>query len=386
MHTPFSRTLRAVDADGPRGRAGAVAGLFLAAWAAWFGLARVTVWEGTDTARLEVDAAAWPLDAPVGGRVVRVAAALDQEVRAGDALLEIDAAEPRALLAETDARLGGLGERIAALEQGLAAELDARDRAAAAADGERAEAAARVEEAEAAAALAAAQLARMEKLHADGALTDEARDVAVHGAAEKRAAAVAAATALVRVDLERDRDASERAVRVEALRQQLADARGETAAAVAARERFAWDADRYVVRAPVDGRLGELAELHVGDLVSAGARVGAVVPPGELRVVAHFAPSDALGRVAPGQEARVRLDGFPWTQWGSLPATVVSVASEPRYGAIRVELAVAPDAASPIPLRHGLVGTVEVATERVSPVSLALRAAGALVRRAGTPS
>ena len=116
-------------------------------------------------------------------------------------------------------------------------------------------------------------------------------------------------------------------------------------------------------------------------MVREGDRLAAVVPRGELQVVADFLPPSALGRIRPGQPARLRLEGFPWTQYGSLAATVSRVASEVRNGRIRVELSVDSNGASPIPLQHGLPGTVEVEVERVSPATLVLRAAGKLLAR-----
>jgi multidrug resistance efflux pump len=109
-----------------------------------------------------------------------------------------------------------------------------------------------------------------------------------------------------------------------------------------------------------------------------------VVPPGTLKIMTDFLPPAALGRIQPGQPARLRLDGFPWMQYGAVSATVASVASEVRDGWVRVELAVRPDAAPPIPLQHGLPGTVEVEVDHVPPATLVLRAAGRLVTGPGT--
>src|SRR4029450_13885942 len=80
-----------------------------------------------------------------------------------------------------------------------------------------------------------------------------------------------------------------------------------------------------------------------------------------------FLPPDALGRLRPGQPARLRLTGFPWTQYGSVTARVASVAAEGRDGRLRVEFSIVPAPASLIPLQHGLPGTVEVEVARVSP-------------------
>jgi membrane fusion protein (multidrug efflux system) len=107
-----------------------------------------------------------------------------------------------------------------------------------------------------------------------------------------------------------------------------------------------------------------------------GDKLAAVVPTGDLRIVASFQPADALGRIQPGQPARLRLDGFPWTEYGSIIATVTHVGSEVRDQRIRVELAVNPHSANRIPMQHGLPGTVQVEVERISPASLLLRVVG----------
>ncbi len=95
----------------------------------------------------------------------------------------------------------------------------------------------------------------------------------------------------------------------------------------------------------------------------------------EDRIVADFLPA-ALGRIRPGQSARLRLDGFPWTQYGTIPATVIRVISQDDNEWLQVELTIRPNLAPAIPFQRGLVGTVEVEVERVSPATLVLRAAG----------
>jgi len=95
--------------------------------------------------------------------------------------------------------------------------------------------------------------------------------------------------------------------------------------------------------------------------------------------VANFDPPAALGRIRPGQHARLRLEGFPWAQYGSVSATITNVASEIRDGNIRVEMALDSNSDSRIPLQHGLPGSVEVEIETLSPANLVLRTAGSLL-------
>lgn len=95
--------------------------------------------------------------------------------------------------------------------------------------------------------------------------------------------------------------------------------------------------------------------------------------------MADFLPA-GLGRVREGQTARMRLEGFSWVQYGSLRARVNKVGSEAHGGRVRVELTVV-SSGGPVPLQHGLPGTLEIEVERVTPATLALRAAGGLWAR-----
>lgn len=153
------------------------------------------------------------------------------------------------------------------------------------------------------------------------------------------------------------------------------DRRAAAEALRAASARLDAEAGRRVIRAPVDGWLGEVTALRLGSVVREGDRLGAVVPRGTLKVIASF-PARAIGRLRTGQPARVLLDGFPVTQYGHAPARVATVGSEAPDGHVRVELAFAPDRQPRLPLQHGLPATVEVEVERVSPAILVLRAAG----------
>lgn len=99
----------------------------------------------------------------------------------------------------------------------------------------------------------------------------------------------------------------------------------------------------------------------------------------KLQIIAEFPPGAALGKVRPGQRAILRLDGFPWAQYGTVAAKVSRVAGEIRDGEVKVELAVDPVHPAEIPYQHGLRPVVEVEVERVSPAVLILRSAGELV-------
>jgi membrane fusion protein (multidrug efflux system) len=200
----------------------------------------------------------------------------------------------------------------------------------------------------------------------------------------RRAAADALRVAISRQEGEQRTRESERKGRLERLKRDAAQLTGQIAEAEAALERPFYEITKRSVRSPVAGRLGEVANVQVGTVVREGDKIGAVVPPGALKVIADFLPATALGRLRPGQPAQLRLEGFPWTQYGVVGARVTRVASELRNERVRVDLTVNADATSPIPFQHGLPGTVEVEVDCVSPATLVLRTAGLLLARSGS--
>jgi membrane fusion protein (multidrug efflux system) len=191
----------------------------------------------------------------------------------------------------------------------------------------------------------------------------------------RRAQAQALALATTRGEQDRLVQEGDRRTQLARLEHVQAELVGDMAIAEATIRKLEYEVERRRIRAPVSGRVGESAEVRPGTVVRAGQGLGAVVPPGRPRVVAHF-PVAAVERIRAGQSARVRLEGFPWTQYGAVAASVADTGNEPSEGRIRVELALDPGRPTAIPLTHGLPGTAEVEVERVSPAVLVLRAAG----------
>jgi membrane fusion protein (multidrug efflux system) len=140
--------------------------------------------------------------------------------------------------------------------------------------------------------------------------------------------------------------------------------------------------ERRKIRAAVAGPLGYITVLRAGPYHAEGETIAAIVPAGELHVVAEFALA-AIGRLRVGQPGRLRLAAYPWTEYGTVPVVVQRLGTEAHEGRVRVELAVSPVAGSPIGLQHGLPGSVLVEVEQVAPAILLLRAAGQLVGTRG---
>ena len=77
-----------------------------------------------------------------------------------------------------------------------------------------------------------------------------------------------------------------------------------------------------------------------------------------------------------GRRQTLRLEGFPWAEFGSVAATVARVAQEVREGHVQVESAIADSSGFRGKLEHGMPGTVEIVVEQLTPLAVVLRAAG----------
>ncbi len=382
MSTSFSKTTRSLAADSSRYVliALAIAGTVLFAWLLWFGLGRVTVYEVSKRARLEVGSAPRDVTPVQAGRLSKSRLVIGQSVRAGDVLVELDAQAQILRLAEATARLRSYPVRT----QSLRREIDALGRSmsdgqqSAIAAGQSAQARLREAEVGVDFALENERRARSDSLTGGSSQVDALRAATDARRATSARDALAADASKLMLDA-RTRDGQNEA-QIESLSRTLLGVENEANATRQAIAQLRLEIENRFVRAPVDGTIGEVLPLRPGAYISPGQKLATILPRGDLLIIAEFEPTTALGRIRPGQVARLKLDGFPWVQFGSVDAKVMRVAGEIRDRSLRVEFAAARNAARGMALRHGLTGTIEVSIETVSPAILLLRSAGQVVR------
>lgn len=377
----FHRVSHSLAADnGIRSTAAVLVALGLvAAWVVWAFQARVTRYEISDSARLEITGAAYPIQANVSGRLVESTLVVGREVQAGEVLAELDSNDERLSLEEERTRLATLRPQLEALRAQMDSEGDGRADERKVLNLSLEGARAQYHEAEAQAILAEQQALRAGQLRAEGIMAEADAQRAKADAQSKRAAAENLRVAISRLEPELQVRETDREVRLKQLLGEIAKLEGDTATSAATIKRLEYEIERRRIRAPISGRLGESAALRPGSHISEGQQLGVILPRGKLQIIAEFQPSAALGKVRPGQRATVRLEGFPWAQYGTISAQVSSVAGEIRDGKVRVELAIQSTGQSRIPFQHGLPGSVEVQVERASPAALILRSAGGIL-------
>jgi membrane fusion protein (multidrug efflux system) len=333
------------------------------------------VYEIATSARLEIEQASHPVQSVVAGRVVRTALELGHRVCPDDVLLELDSRTQVLSRQESQARRDALDILQAAINRQITSLRRELAQAIVAGRREISEARARASQSRVASEIAARRAQRARVL-ADAHLIAPAElESGVADESEAVYATQAANTEVARLEAELRRQQSARDAELDSLNRQVSDLDAERLTIDATIARLDYEISLRTLRAPVCGRLADVVILRPGSYLAEGQRVATIVPDGRMRIVAQY-PASAFGRLAEGQRGQMRLQGFPWTEYGSLPVTVTTVGREASDGLVRVELDVHPRQGSAIPLQHGMPGTLEIEIERVSPATLLLRAVG----------
>ena len=255
--------------------------------------------EATDAAYIQADSS---VVAPkVRGLISEVLGAHNQVVHKGDPLIRIDPEEFDARVASANADLlnaqAGVESARAALvsqgteEQLAAANVRASQTAIASADAQNTR--------------ADADRQRYDNLVASGA-------VARRDADTYRAAAITARSdadhSRAELAVSQNQASVTRAKRATAVAS-LAAAQAAVARAQAALDLARQDQGHTIIRAPIDGTVGD-RQVEPGDYVQAGSRLLTIVPLNALYVTANFKETQ-VSRMVAGQPARIKVDALP---------------------------------------------------------------------------
>lgn len=359
--------------------AGAV--LLFSAWIIWATQVKVSLYEITRDARIELDGATYPIAAPVLGQVVRADLRVGQLVHRGEVLIELDATSQTLQLHQLEVQLQGLEGQLAPLHLQIQAERGAREREQVTSELSEQEARDRLEQAQIPAQIADRDLARIQKLYGQQIVSVRDLEKAGGDAGRLKVELAELKVAASRIPQEQATRNRDREARIARLQGEVATVEAQRESLRAEAARLSYEIQRRKILAATDGKIGEVSALRVGTMVVDGEHLGSIVPQGSLLVVAQYQAHAAFGRIHVGQRAALRLDGFPWAEFGSVSAVVERVAQEVRDGKVRVELVIVRGSTFRGTLEHGMPGTLEVGVEHVTPWRLLLRTAGEWLTR-----
>jgi membrane fusion protein (multidrug efflux system) len=349
--------------------------LLFGGWMGWLIFGRVSVYATSNQTRLESSTFPFPIEVPVAGIVTECRLVLGAHVSENEILLQLDSKTFALQTDELASEITADDVAAAALQLELETSQKARDAVA-----DLAHTTSEVGNARIAASHATSQFKEKERAIVrrlrEAELTSELDSLRTEGEARTLRAQWAAAEAQAVLDSNnglvnvRDRD-----TQIAGLKKSLGDALALKAVHEARLREAEYEIDRRRVRAVAAGELADITPCSAGMTLQPGTKLATLIPRADVRAVSLFRPEDAVGRLMVGQPAILRIDNFPWTQYGTLGAAVDRVGSEPRDGLVRVELRVTRTSPT-IPVLHGLTGTAEIEVERLSPFKLLLRMAG----------
>ena len=378
MSVSFSRTVRSLHSNGYRSltiwivSVSVVFGL----WCWWFIFAEVPVYEITGDARIEVVDAAHNTAAPVSGRVVEVNLEIGRWVEEGDPLVvrsDLPASLQRYMGIE---RREGAEKRLVALES-IRKETEEGAEAAMVSDRKELDRArADLQAAEADGRLAVGEERRARGLYKKGLVSEADLERVAARVARTKAVIVSWEAEVFHLQSEIRRNTSEWSRALAEIDSRVAAVEAIEGIAGLGSEEMALRLEERTICAPISGWLGRVSPCRPGSVLMAGDLVAVVIPDGDLKVSARFPAGPGLGRIRVGQIAGLRLEALPWMRFGQIETEVVRVGRDTLEGLVTVECRLLFDDRDGLSLQHGMLGTLMVEVDRLSPLQLVLTLAG----------
>ena len=140
-----------------------------------------------------------------------------------------------------------------------------------------------------------------------------------------------------------------------------------------------WE-EKYLLKAPLAGRVSFMKFWGTNQFITAGEQSFAIVPVNQGSIVGKCnVPTTGLGKIQKGQKVSVKLDEYPYMEYGMLQGVVnnislISISVNTQVGSTRVGLvevefgndSLKTTYKKDIPFSGELTGVAEIATEDIS--------------------
>ena len=131
---------------------------------------------------------------------------------------------------------------------------------------------------------------------------------------------------------------------------------------------------------PADGVLSELRYTTPGQFVERGARIGSFVPSRVKPIMVATIQNKDVAAVKPGTRAQVKVDAYPYRQYGTIPAKVLSAFPVPEKPEFKVRLQLERHSVKvrgeEVELTPGLTAEVDILTQRTRLLRLVMKKLG----------
>ncbi len=125
----------------------------------------------------------------------------------------------------------------------------------------------------------------------------------------------------------------------------------------------------FLIIAPIDGKISLIRFWSPQQFINENEELLTIVPTNNSGKIIGKAllPLERSGKVKPSMLANIRLDGYPYQEFGSIETTVKNISSVPQGDAYQIELEV-PETlitsySKTIPFRQEMQGTANIITE-----------------------
>lgn len=89
--------------------------------------------------------------------------------------------------------------------------------------------------------------------------------------------------------------------------------------------------EQYVLLAPIDGMIAFTNYWSENQNIKEGDRLATVIPDDSVRIIGRMTiPSSGLGKVKIGQQVNIKLNGFPYMEYGLLKGYLSSISAIPE--------------------------------------------------------
>jgi len=87
--------------------------------------------------------------------------------------------------------------------------------------------------------------------------------------------------------------------------------------------------NRYILQTPIDGKIAIAENIKQNDYLRAGTVLGYVLPTNDKYFLETNLPQNNFGKLDTGLHVQIRLDAYPYEEWGFLNGTINYISSVP---------------------------------------------------------